>query len=400
MVAALEDIRIIDLSWQGPGPYCTMMLADLGADVIRVQEPGLSGRRAAAMAQGGSLAFDSDDPKWIPYSVHDRNKRSITFNLKNEAAREAFYKLVKRSDVVVEGYRPGVAKRLKVDYETLKNVNSQIVYCSVSGYGQDGPYAQLVGHDINYISFAGALGLIGDKKGPPAIPLNLVADYGAGGMQAAFGILAALHARQRTGRGQYLDISLIDGVLSLLAQEIASYFNTGAAPRRGERMLNGGVPYYNVYETKDGKYLSIGCIESWLYGNLCRALGREDFIPYQNTGGEKREEIFRTFREIFKTKTRDEWFDFLKDKEVCAAKVYDFEEVFNDPHVQHRKMVVEVNHPTAGKVRQVGIPVKMSETPGAVRKTAVARGENTRDILLELGYSAQAIDEMKAAGAI
>ena len=398
MTAALEDIRVIDLSWQGPGPYCTMMLADLGADVIRVQEPGLSGRRAASTAREETLP--GNDPKMVAYSAHERNKRSMTLNLKHEEAKEAFYKLVRMSDVVVEGYRPGVAKRLQIDYETLRNINPRLVYCSISGYGQDGPYAKIAGHDINYISIAGALGIIGEKGKTPVIPLNLVADYGAGGMQAAFGILAALHARETTGKGQYVDISLADGVLSLLAEVISSYFITGITPRRGEMLLNGGVPHYNVYQTKDGKYLSIGCLEPWLYENLCRTLGREDFILHQNTEGEKREEIFRTFREIFQGRTRDEWFDFLKDKDVCVGKVYDFEEIFDDPQLKHREMIVEVNHPAGGKIKQVGIPVKLSETPGAIRQPAAVRGEHTGAVLKELGYSIQAIEEMKASGDI
>ena len=398
MTAALDDIRVIDLSWQGPGPYCTMMLADLGADVIRVQEPGLSGRRATSAAITEPLF--QIDPVIVAYNTHERNKRSITINLKHEVAKEAFYKLVKTSDVLVEGYRPGVTRRLQIDYDTLSNINPRLVYCSISGFGQDGPYAKFVGHDINYISIAGALGIIGEKGGPPSIPLNLVADYGAGGMQAAFGILAALHARQRTGRGQYVDISLADGVLSLLTQAISGYFESGIPPRRGEMYLNGGAHYYNVYQTRDGKYLSIGCIEPWFYENLCRILGQEDFIPHQNATGEKREEIFHTFREIFKTKTRDEWFDFLKDKEVCVGKVYDFEEVFDDPQLQHREMIIEVPHPVAGKIRQVGIAVKLSETPGSVRQAAVVRGEHTGAVLEELGYSTQAIEEMKASGGI
>lgn len=397
MTTALEDIRLLDLSWQGPGPYCTMMLADLGADVIRVQEPGLSGRRASQAAAAPATP-PRIDPKMLAYSAHDRNKRSITLNLKHDGAREVFYELVKKSDVVLEGYRPGVTKRLQIDYQTLKKINPRLVYCSISGFGQDGPYATLVGHDINYISIAGALGLTGESGGAPAIPLNLIADYGAGGMQAAFGILAAVHARERTGAGQYVDISLTDGVFSLMAQVVSGYLQSGVPPRRGEMALNGGVPHYNTYQTKDGKYLSIGSLEPWFYQNLCRALGREDFIPHQNAGGEKRDEIFRTFREIFQTRTRDEWFDFLKDKEVCVGKVYDFEEVFDDPQLQYRQMILEVEYPGGGTIKQAGIPVKLSETPGSIRRLAAVRGEHTAAVLEELGYSTQAIEELKTSG--
>lgn len=397
MIEALDDIRVIDLTWQGPGPYCTVMLADLGAQVIRVQEPATSGARAAAAAEVEPLPWD--DPRWLAYNPHDRNKRSITLNLKDESAREVLYKLVRKSDVLVEGYRPSVTKRLKIDYPALKAINPSIIYCSISGYGQDGPYAQLAGHDINYISFAGVLGLVGEEGGRPIIPLNLIGDFGAGGMQAAFGILAALHVRQRIGRGQYLDISLTDGVLSFMGLVASVYFESGIPPRRGEFLINGGVPHYNIYETKDGNYLSIGCLEPWLFKNLCLALGCENLVPYQNTE-ERQAEIKHTFTQIFEMRTRDEWFDFLKGKGVCVAKVYDLEEVFNDPQIQHRNMIVEVDHPTFGKIKQVGIPVKLSETPGKVWKAAVARGENTREVLEELGYSAQEVEKMKAFGAV
>ena len=397
MVEALDDLRIIDLSWQGPGPYCTMMLADLGAEVIRVEQPAVAGRRADAAAAVEPLPWD--DPKWAAYSPLDRNKKSITLNLRHENAREALYKLVKNSDILVESYRPGVTKRLELDYLTLKHVNPALIYCSISGYGQDGPYAQLAGHDINYISFAGILGLVGETGGRPIIPLSVIADYGAGGMQAAFGILAAVHARQRTGKGQYLDISLTDSTLSFMGLISAAYFESGVPPRRGEFLINGGVPHYNVYETKDGKYLSIGCLEPWLFRNLCQALGCEEFAAYQNTR-EKQPEIRRVFTESFKTRTRDEWFEFLKDKDVCVAKVYDVEEVYDDPQIQHRNMIVEVEHPLVGKVKQVGSPIKLSETPGRVRSAAPSQGEHTREVLEDLGYSAQEIDEMKVAGVI
>jgi len=398
LATALDDIRVLDLSWQGPGPYCTMMLADMGADVIRVQEPGLSGRRASAA--GAATMVSRDDPTRLAYSAHERNKRSITINLKHDGGREAFYKLVKTSDVLVEGFRPGVSQRLKIDYVTLKGINPGLVYCSISGFGQDGPYSKYVGHDINYISIAGALGCIGGKGGPPAIPINLVADFGGGAMHAAYGILTALHSRDKTGKGQHVDISLADSVMSLLSAVVSGYFQTGVQPRRSEMLLNGGVPHYNVYETSDGKYLSIGCLEPWFYENLCRALGREDFIPHQNTEGEKRDEIFRTFREIFNTRTRDEWFDFLIDKEICVGKVYDFEEIFNDPQLLYRKMVAEIEHPTLGKIKQAGISVKLSETPGEIKKLAAVRGEHTGEVLESLGYSAQSIEEMKSSGGI
>jgi crotonobetainyl-CoA:carnitine CoA-transferase CaiB-like acyl-CoA transferase len=293
-----------------------------------------------------------------------------------------------------------VVKRLGVDYETLRGMNPRLIYCSISGYGQDGPYSHIVGHDINYISIAGALGLIGERGGPPVLPYNILADYAGGGMHAALAILAAIIARERTGRGQYLDISMTEGVLYLMAAIASDYFSQGVVPRRGEMRLNGGAPYYNVYETRDGKYISIGCIEPWFWENLCRALGREDLIPHEFAEGEKREEVFASLRETFRTKDRDEWFELLKDKDVAIGKVYTLEEVFKDPQLLQRGMVVELPGPSGERVRQVGISVRLSETPGRVRSPGPTTGQHTEEVLTGLGYSREEIERLRREGAI
>ncbi len=244
----LEDLKILDLSRLAPGPFCTMLLADLGADVIVVEPPPAS-RAALAM---GALARSGDEERAAAYNVMGRNKRSVILNLRDDDARKAFHRLDATADVVLEGFRPGVIGRLGVDYATISKINPRIVYCSLSGYGQTGPYRDLVGHDINYISIGGALGMIGWPGQPPAIPLNVIADFAGGGLHAAFAILAALLARERTGRGQYVDIAMSDGVLYLLASVVGGYFGTGSAPGRGDTVLNGSVPHYNVYQCKDG----------------------------------------------------------------------------------------------------------------------------------------------------
>ncbi len=383
----LDDIRVLDLSRLAPGPFCTMLLGDLGADVLLIEAPPDS------KAGGPGSA--------VP-AVHNalgRNKRSIVLNLRDEGAREVFYKLAESVDVVVEGFRPGVVKRLGVDYETLAAKNPRIVYCSVSGYGQDGPYAGLVGHDINYISIGGALGMIGWPDQPPAIPMNIIADFAAGGLHAAYGILAALHARERTGRGQYVDIAMSDGTLYLLAMAVSGYFATGRAPEAGNTILNGGAAFYNVYQCQDGGWFSIGSIEPHFWANLCRAMGREDLVPHQYNL-EKREEAFAHFREQFKTRTRDEWFEVLKQTDICAAPVYSLDEALADPHNLSRKMVVEVDGPDGGKVQQVGIATKLSETPGAVRHVAPTPGQHTDDVLAALGYDAERIAALREQGAV
>ena len=390
MTAPLEGIKILDLSRLAPGPFCTMILGDLGADILKVEGPR-EGRLAMVMAI---------EERAIAYNALERNKRSIVLNLKLEPARKIFYQLAEKADVIVEGFRPGVVKRLGVDYDTIKEINPRLIYCSLTGYGQDGPYSNLVGHDVNYISIGGALGIMGIPGGAPIIPSNLVADYAAGGMNAAIGILAALIAREKTGKGQYVDIGMADGVVSLMASSLSRYFETDEVPKRGNELLTGGVPFYSVYETKDGKYVSIGCLEPWFYENLCRALGREDFIPYQGAIGEKREEIFSAFREIFRTKTRDEWFDYLSQWDICVGKVYLLDELATDPQLIHRNMILELDHPELGKVKQPGISVKLSQTPGSIRSFGPILGQHTEEVLLELGYSKKRIEELREQGAI
>ncbi|MBI4301175.1 MAG: CoA transferase [Chloroflexi bacterium] len=404
MTLPLAGIKILDLSRLAPGPYCTMLLGDLGADVLKIEEPfGLAGRRVE-QSQGtrdtGFVGSTTVSERSVAFDALERNKKSMTLNLKTEEARRIFYRLTEKADVVVEGFRPGVVKRLAVDYETLSSINPGIIYCSISGYGQDGPYRDMVGHDVNYISVAGALGLIGWPGSRPSIPHNILADFAGGGMHAALAIMVALWAREKTGQGQYLDIAMTDGVLHLMASLASSYFATGHVPGKGNTRLSGAVPYYNIYETKDAKYISIGALEPWFYANLCRILGREDLIPYQNAYGQKAAEIRSIFQEVFRTKTRDEWFALLRQTDVCVGPVYNFDEVFSDPQIIHRQMVIELEHPVVGTVKQVGISVKLSKTPGQVRDFAPYLGEHTEEVLLSLGYDPENIGNMRDKGVI
>ncbi len=383
----LEGIRVLDLTRLAPGPFCTMLLGDLGADVVVVEEPPGVGRRFDAGTNERAQAFNA----------LARNKRSVGLNLKDPKAQEAFLCMVEKADVVVEGFRPGVVKRLGVDYETVSKRNPRIIYCSLSGFGQTGPYASLVGHDINYISVGGALGMIGWPGQPPAIPMNIVADFAGGGLYAAFGILAAVIARGTTGRGQWVDMAMSDGVTSLITFIANQYFAGGHVPQPGADFLNGAVPAYHVYETSDGKWLSVGCLEPWFWSELCKALGCEEFIPHQSNR-ERFPEMFGFLRGKFREKTRDEWFEELRQRDICIAPVLALDEVFEDPHVQARGMVAELPHPEFGTVRQVGIGPKFSDTPGAVRSLAPKRGAHTDEMLGEVGYSQAEIDEMRAAG--
>lgn len=402
---ALEGIRILDLTHLAPGALCTMILGDLGADVIRIEAPPGVGGRGAGL---GMSPLGEEGRKRAAFDALNRNKRSVGLNLRSELGRGIFYKLARTADVIIEGFRPGVVKRLGVDYESVRQVNPQIIYCSLSGYGQDGPYSKFPGHDVNYISIAGALNLIGTAGQPPVIPLNLLADFAGASLHGVIGIMAALVARNKTGKGQYVDISYTDGAMSVITWFISQYFATGVLFSKGETWLHGAYPYYSVYQAKDGKYVSIGCVEPWFWENLCRALGKEEYIPYcispehffHKPEGEIWEKIFSDLRQIFLTKTRDEWFDFLSQKDVPVGKVYTLDEVFSDPQVLHREMVVELEHPSVGKVRQPGIAVKLSETPGKIRRLAPIFGEHTEEILLELGYDQSQIGELRQSSVI
>jgi len=400
---ALEGVKVLDLSTLVPGAFCTMLLGDLGADVLKVEAPRMN------VFMGTSRAVPEEEQrKAAAYYALDRNKKSIVLNLKSDEGRAVFYRLCQNTDVIVEGFRPGVAGRLKVDYSTISDLNPRIVYCSLSGYGQDGPYRTFPGHDINYIAMAGVLGLIGSSEGPPVVPLNLVADFAGAALYGALGISVALVARGKTGKGQYVDVAYMDGAISLMSWFNCGYFFDGSMLNRGESWLHGAYPYYGVYETKDGKYITIGCLEPHFWENLCRLLGKEGYIPYgfalehtlHKPEGGKWNEIRSWLKQVFLTRARDEWFELLISNDVPAGKVNTPDEVFNDPQVLHRRMVIEVDHPALGKVKQVGVAPRLSGTPGKVRSLSPLPGEHTDEILRKLGYKRGEIKQLRQKGII
>ncbi|HXZ36623.1 MAG TPA: CaiB/BaiF CoA-transferase family protein [Thermodesulfobacteriota bacterium] len=390
----LEGITILDLTRLLPGPYGTMLLGDLGAEVIKIEEP----------EQG-------DYARWYPPHINqvgsrhlllNRNKKSITLNLKKPEGRSILLKMVEKgADVLIEQFRPGVMDRLGVGYKDLEKVNSRLVYCALTGFGQDGPYRDLAGHDINYIGIGGILGITGPKGGPPALPGTQIADLVAGGLYAVIGILTALMGRLKTGRGQFVDVSMLDGVVSLIPDSAALFFAEGESPRMGERRLTGGLPQYQTYRTKEGKYLAVGALEDKFWANLARALGKPDWAQRVPKEKEPRtQEIKEEMIRIFLTKTRQEWLDILMKEDTCVTAVHSLEETFSDPHVLHRNMLVEVPHPKAGRIRQIGVPIKFSETPGEVLTPAPEIGEHTEEILKGLGYNQQSIERLRKEGVI
>ena len=392
MMEALHGVKVLDLTRLLPGNFCTLLLADYGAEILKIEDTDRG-----------------DYGRWYPPRVKEqsalfiglnRNKRSMKLNLKTDKGRGIFMQLVETSDVIVESFRPGVVDRLGIGYDAVRKVNQEIIYCSISGFGQDGPYRDKVGHDINYIGIGGILGITGQRGGSPVVPGTQVADIGAGGMMAVIGVLVALVHRQNTGKGQYIDISMLDGIVSWLSLSASKYFVDGEIPCREGMMLNGQYPCYRVYKTKDGKYLTIGALEKRFWENLCRALEREDLIPQQYATGPKREEAIAQLKEIFLTRTRDEWVDYLDGFEICHGPANDFQETFSDPQVLHREMVLLTDHPTEGPVKQLGFPIKFSQTPGRIRLPSPGYGEHTREVLRELGYSNQKIEVLEKSGVI
>jgi crotonobetainyl-CoA:carnitine CoA-transferase CaiB-like acyl-CoA transferase len=367
--------RMLDLSRQLPGPFCSTLLADLGMDVLTVTAPG--------------------DPFGTGIPFLARNKRSMTLDLKSAAGRALFLRLARDADVVLEGFRPGVAARLGIDWETLRRDNPRLVYCAISGYGQDGPYRDRVGHDVNYLAQAGVLEFVGEAGRAPVIPGVQIADVGAGSLMAAVGILAALVARESTGRGQLVDVAMLDGAAAWNVYHVLMRQLAGALPQRGREQLTGHWPCYAVYETRDRRHVTIGAYEPHFWATLCNHVGRPDYVAKQWIEGPEREEMFHFFRDTFRKKPLAEWITELSPLDVCFAPVTTIDEAFTDPQLRHRDMVVEMDTPL-GPTRFFGPPIKLSETPASVRTPPASLGEHTEQVLAELGLSADEIATLRA----
>jgi len=366
---------MLDLSRQLPGPFCSTVLADLGRDFVKLGAP--------------------DDPFGVGISFLARNKRRMTLNLKARAGRDLFLRLAAEADVVLEGFRPGVTARLGIDYETLRAVNPRLVYCAITGYGQDGPYRDRVGHDVNYLGYAGVLGYIGEAGRAPVIPGVQIADIGGGALMATVGILTALVARAETGRGQLVDIAMMDGAVAWNVYHLLLYILAGRSPERGRAQLTSNHPCYAVYETRDGRHVTVGAYEGQFWARLCRHFGRDDFIAAQWDEGPKRDEMFAFFRAAFREKTLAEWMQELGDAPICFGPVNTVEEAIADPQVRHRAMILG-----EGEGLMPGFPVKLSDTPPSLRTAPAGFGQHTEDVLRQLGLGDLEIADLRAGGVI
>lgn len=388
----LTGFKMLDLSRLLPGPYCSLLLADLGMEVLKVEdtEQGDYMRTMGPIRKKDSAYF----------LALNRNKKSMTLNLKVKEGKEVFYNLTNSYDILLEGFRPGVMDRLGVGYQDLKKRNPRVIFCSLSGYGQEGPYRERSGHDINYIGLAGILEVTGAKQGPPIIPGVQIADIGGGGMMAAIAILAASIHREKTGEGQYLDVSMLDSAISWLSIHAGKYFMDKELPKRGEMHLSGRYACYQVYPTEDGRYMSLGALEPKFWKNFCETIGRRDFILKQFIEGEEQLRIIEEVQKLFKTKTQKEWVDLFKNVDACCEPILTLEEVSHHPQVLHRQMVKELEHPVEGKTQQIGSPIKSSQFSFEVRTPPPAWGEHTIEVLKTIGYSEEDIRHLKEVKAI
>jgi alpha-methylacyl-CoA racemase len=392
----LSDVRVLDLTRLLPGGFCSLLLADLGAEVLKVEDTGMGDYVRWAPPYYGGEEQQELGTRSALYLSLNRGKRSIRLNLKAPQGRQALLQLVEQYDVVLDGFRPGVLDRLGVGYQQMREANPAIVFCAITGYGQDGPYTERAGHDMNYLGLVGLLGLTGAKDGPPVQSGGQIADIGGGALMAAFGVMAALHESRRSGEGQMVDVSMADGALSWLAMVAGRYFCDGEVPRRGEQQLAGGLICYLPYEAKDG-WVTCGALEPKFWAALCNGVGRPDLIESQFDAPGS--DAWREIAEVFRVRTREEWRAFNDEHDCCVEPVLDVDEALDSELVRAREMVIEMEQPELGTIRQLGTPVKMSRTPGDPTRPAPAFGEHTRDVLSEAGYSAEEIAAMIESGA-
>src|SRR5579875_1032751 len=390
---ALEGIKIVDLTEYLSGPYCTMMLADLGADVIKIEEPG----RGDGSRQWGPPFLGGESAYFL--SVN-RNKRSLALNLKSEQGREVLTKLVSESDVLIENFRPGIAETLGIDYEELRKTNPGLIYCSISGFGQEGPYRNRPSYDIVGQAMSGLMSITGEKDGGPVKVGIAIADICAG-MFATIGILAALTARNTTGVGQRIDISLLDGLVSWLSHQAGYYFATAKNPER-LGTAHPTIAPYQAFRASDGFYFVLAVGNDSIWARFCNAVGIDalasDSRFVKNSDRAKnREQLVSMLENLFSKKTRAEWLEIINAGGVPCAPILTLSQVFQDPQVLFRQMVEEVSHMKAGKIRVVASPVKMSDSPFSVRFPPPLLGESTEEILSSLGYSTEQIKKFKNA---
>jgi len=394
-VSALDGLRVLDLSRLLPGGFCTLLLADFGADVIKVEDAGMGD-----YVRWAEPKHDGADPTAAaaPFLALNRGKRSVRIDLKTPGGRDVLLRLARDADVLLESFRPGVMDRLGVGYQRLREENPRLVYCAITGYGQDGPFALRAGHDTNYLARIGLLDLTGEPDGPPVQSGGQIADLGGGALMAAFGILAALRERERSGEGQLVDVSMTDGALSWLAMDAARLLADGAAARRGRVELAGGLLCYRPYRCADG-WVAFGALEPKFWRAWCEGVGRPELAARQFDAVGS--DTHRAVEAIFAERTRAQWEVFNDEHDCCLEPVLGLDEALESELVRAREMVIEIDQPGAGPVRLLGTPVKLSRTPAdPARAGGPALGADTDAVLAEAGYDPAEIGALRESGAV
>lgn len=395
MPNALEGLKVIDLSRLLPGPYCSMVLADLGADVIKIEEPGTGDySRYQGFKKGGKLRTS--------FEILNRNKRSMTLNLKTSAGREILKKLCSDADVVLESFRPGVMDRLGVGYETLRALNPKIIYCAITGYGQEGPYRNRPGHDLNYLGYAGIIDMTGPKGGTPSLIGTQVADLAGGALQGVVGILAALRARDRTGKGQFVDVGMMQASFSLNLLHWAEQMDRpGQEIHRGDTNLTGRYACYGVYRCGDGRYVTLGALEAKFWENFCNRVGRPEWIAvHLSEEPPVNEKLKKEVTELFLSKPSAHWLGLLEDEDICFGPVQSVKESGEDPQIAASRMVYTAPNSAGEPLRHPSLGFQLSETPATHQRPAPGLGEHTVAVLTGLGYGKADVDRLRGEGAI
>jgi crotonobetainyl-CoA:carnitine CoA-transferase CaiB-like acyl-CoA transferase len=392
----LRGMNVLDLTRLLPGGFCSLMLADFGADVVKVEDTGMGDyvRWSPPYYDGAE-----ETARGALFLALNRGKRSIRIDLKNDRGREVLLRLAREADVLLESFRPGVMDRLGVGYERLREANPGLVYCAITGYGQDSPNRDRSGHDMNYLGLNGILGLTGEPEGPPIQAAGQIADLGGGALTALVGIFVALRERERSGEGQFVDCSMFDGSLSWLALVVAEMLAGGRVPQRGGLTLAGGVICYRPYRCADG-YVTLGALEPKFWATFCRGVGREDLVEhaYDPPGSPAHQAVC----DVFAARTREQWRSFADEHDCCLEPVLDLEEVMASEMVAAREMMVELDQPGArDPVRLLGAPIKLSRTPAdPARAPGPTLGEHTDEVLAAAGYGAEEIAALLEEGAV
>jgi len=392
MPAALAGITVLDFTRLLPGPFCTQLLCNLGAEVIKIEDPKLGDYMRSVPPIVHDVSY--------PFLMVNRGKRSLSVDLKTPEGQEIVHKLARGSDVVVEQFRPGVMARLRVAYDDLAMMNPRLVYCSFSGYGQTGPYKDLPGHDINFQALAGILGVTtGREDKAPAIPGVPIADL-ASGFNAALAILAALRVRDRTGRGEFIDVSIYDTAVTLMVLGLARFLATGEEPVAGETLLTESFPFYSLYETKDGRWLSVATVEPKFWSRMCELIGAPDLAEKQFKDGAERFAVAQTLAERFRGRTLAEWEALLANENLPIAGVKRVSEVVRDPQVEARGLLPVVDVSGLWKLQVIAHPAKHATLETRNLTRVPAKGQDTEEILRSLGYTARQIQTLAKKGAV